>query len=131
MIMVLLAASLGVACKEEPKRKDQRSLAPAIEKVERQPVVGRAPFELYMIDKDGKDWLIQDHRLVEDVQRKLDARGFDVKADGKSDLETATALRKFQQKHDLEQSGKIDHATARALGLDWDRFARERAKRLP
>ena len=123
----LCAAGLVLACKDN-RKEPERSLKPVIEKVERQPVVGHAPFDIYMLDADGKEWLVTDHRLIADVQRKLDARGFEVTVDGKADVETATALRRFQQKRDLDQSGKVDRATARALGLDWDRFLAQKAK---
>jgi hypothetical protein len=124
-----LAAALGLSCKEEREEAREKAHA-AGEKVERQPVVGHGPFELYVLDADGHEWLIKDARLVRDIERRLDKKaGLDLKVDGEPDVETQVALRVFQKQRGLDQSGKVDRATARALHLDWDRFLREKAKR--
>jgi peptidoglycan hydrolase-like protein with peptidoglycan-binding domain len=59
-----------------------------------------------------------DRSQIEQVQRALDQKGFNVgHVDGIVGNETEGALRSFQQKQGLQASGQIDQETLAALGL--------------
>lgn len=52
------------------------------------------------------------------MQTALDRKGFNVKhVDGKWGPHTEAALKKFQQKQNLQDSGRIDRQTLAALGV--------------
>jgi peptidoglycan hydrolase-like protein with peptidoglycan-binding domain len=72
---------------------------------------------------DGTRSMLHDSALLTQVQQKLAAEGiYQGPTDGKSSPELAAAIREYQAKQGLEQTGAIDHKTADALGLEWSKF---------
>lgn len=59
----------------------------------------------------------QNRSQVSAVQAELRARGYKLKIDGAYGPKTAAALRKFQKKQGLAQSGVMDTPTLSALGV--------------
>ena len=53
---------------------------------------------------------------VAKVQTALNANGAQLDVDGKMGSKTVTALKAFQQQHNLKATGKVDAATMKALG---------------
>jgi Putative peptidoglycan binding domain len=51
------------------------------------------------------------------VQRALNREGYRVAVDGKNGRGTRAALREFQSRHGLRQTGVADRATLRTLGI--------------
>jgi peptidoglycan hydrolase-like protein with peptidoglycan-binding domain len=51
------------------------------------------------------------------VQMALNANGAQLNVDGKWGPQTSAALKSFQQGHNLKATGRMDPATAKALGL--------------
>ena len=67
--------------------------------------------------------MLHDSALITQVQQKLSAAGvYAGPTDGKTSPELAAAIKEFQAKQGIDQSGAIDHKTADALGLDWSKF---------
>jgi peptidoglycan hydrolase-like protein with peptidoglycan-binding domain len=57
------------------------------------------------------------HQFIESVQTALNANGAQVTVDGRMGPKTGSALRAFQQKHNLKVTGRPDQATVQALGI--------------
>lgn len=55
---------------------------------------------------------------IEDIQRSLSARGYEVDVSSEFDRSTERAIRRFQEQHGLAATGMPDLATLRRLGLD-------------
>lgn len=55
---------------------------------------------------------------IEDIQRSLSARGYEVDVSSAFDHSTERAIRRFQEQHGLAATGMPDLATLRRLGLD-------------
>ncbi len=51
------------------------------------------------------------------VQTALNSHGAKLDVDGRMGPKTVAALKAFQKQHKLKVTGKVDHATARALGV--------------
>lgn len=54
---------------------------------------------------------------VAKVQTALNANGAQLTVDGKWGPQTSSALKAYQQAHSLKPTGKMDGATAKALGV--------------
>jgi peptidoglycan hydrolase-like protein with peptidoglycan-binding domain len=54
---------------------------------------------------------------IASVQTALNNNGAQLDVDGHMGPKTAAALKAFQQQHSLKATGKLDHATAKALGV--------------
>jgi hypothetical protein len=78
----------------------------------------------YLSVKTGKRaWPIQDPALVLTLEERLSAQGYDPgPIDGVADERTRQALRAYQRSQGLEPTAVLDHDTAEALGLRWDRI---------
>lgn len=87
----------------------------------------------YLIVKDGRRaWPIDNQALVRNLELALARQGFDPgRFDGVADARLARTLVSFQRSRGLDDDGTLDEATARALGLRFDRVRAEvRAFRL-
>jgi peptidoglycan hydrolase-like protein with peptidoglycan-binding domain len=65
---------------------------------------------------------------VTKLQQALASRGYlDLSQveEGRIDLPTSTAVRRFQQDQGLARTGNPDHATVRRLGIDPDALVRK------
>jgi peptidoglycan hydrolase-like protein with peptidoglycan-binding domain len=51
------------------------------------------------------------------VQTALNSHGAQLDVDGHMGPKTVAALKTFQKQHKLKVTGKLDHATAKALGV--------------
>jgi peptidoglycan hydrolase-like protein with peptidoglycan-binding domain len=51
------------------------------------------------------------------VQMALNANGAQLQVDGKWGSKTSAALKAYQQQHNLKATGRMDSATAKALGV--------------
>lgn len=59
-----------------------------------------------------------DHSELMKAQQKLQSEGmYKGKVDGRSGPETEAALKTFQKKNDLQQTGKLDEQTEAKLGI--------------
>jgi peptidoglycan hydrolase-like protein with peptidoglycan-binding domain len=54
---------------------------------------------------------------VAKVQMALNANGAQLTVDGKGGPATSAAIKSFQQGHNLKPTGRMDAATAKALGM--------------
>jgi peptidoglycan hydrolase-like protein with peptidoglycan-binding domain len=54
---------------------------------------------------------------VAKVQTALNATGAQLDVDGRMGSKTVAAVKSFQQHHNLKATGKVDAATAKALGV--------------
>jgi peptidoglycan hydrolase-like protein with peptidoglycan-binding domain len=54
---------------------------------------------------------------VTKVQTALNANGARLDVDGRMGPKTVTAVKAFQHQHKLKATGKVDSATAKALGV--------------
>lgn len=68
------------------------------------------------VDGDRKHWSKSDSH-VRAAQSALNDKGFNVSVDGRMGPQTESALRSFQDKNGLAQSGTLDDATLNALGV--------------
>jgi peptidoglycan hydrolase-like protein with peptidoglycan-binding domain len=60
-----------------------------------------------------------DRQQIRHIQSALDQKGFNVhRVDGKWGPETEAALKKFQQKQNLQDNGQLDQQTLGALGVN-------------
>lgn len=59
-----------------------------------------------------------DPESMNQIQKKLSARGFQAPESGQLDQETQAALRKFQAHEHMASTGLPDYDTLRRLGLD-------------
>lgn len=57
------------------------------------------------------------HQFIESVQTALNSNGAQVTVDGRMGPKTVAALRTFQNQHKLKVTGRPDHATLQALGV--------------
>lgn len=57
---------------------------------------------------------------IKDAQRALSANGFSVTSDGVAGPRTQSAIRQFQAKNGLPQTGQLDTATMSALNVSGD-----------
>jgi peptidoglycan hydrolase-like protein with peptidoglycan-binding domain len=102
---------------------------PAVE--ERQPVSGHdeagvttPTTDIYAVDANGNRIAIRDSAMVTRVQQVLKDSGmYTGPTDGTSVAELSPAIRQFQAKHELAQTGVIDQQTANAMGLPWDKVS--------
>jgi peptidoglycan hydrolase-like protein with peptidoglycan-binding domain len=79
--------------------------------------------DIYYVGDDGNRLMLSDSSLITDMQRKLtDAGVYHGPIDGRTSPELATAIRDYQAKKNMEQTGTIDRSFASDLGLQWDRF---------
>jgi peptidoglycan hydrolase-like protein with peptidoglycan-binding domain len=82
--------------------------------------------DLYWTDEDGTRHMLHDSALITQVQQKLSTSGaYRGATDGKTSPELAAAIRDFQKKQGLPETGTIDRKTADAMGLDWSKFSAE------
>lgn len=59
------------------------------------------------------------HQQIRHIQTALDQKGFNVRhVDGKWGPRTEAAVKKFQQKQDIQGNGRLDRQTLAALGVD-------------
>jgi hypothetical protein len=79
--------------------------------------------DIHWVSEDGERTTISDSTLVTRIQQKLKAEGvYDGPTDGRASAETTAALREYQAKRGLPQTGSIDERTASALELEWDKM---------
>ena len=95
---------------------------------EKQPVAGRdmavAGADLFWVAGDGKRAMIHDTALLTQIQQRLATDGVYTGAtDGRTSPELAAAIRQFQAKKGLAETGSIDRTTADAMGLDWAKLS--------
>jgi peptidoglycan hydrolase-like protein with peptidoglycan-binding domain len=134
------ALGLGVAC--EKRTADEQPAAPIAAAPERaptpppatpsaspttpssdmQPVSGST---LDYVTDDGKRTEIHDTVVLTQVQQKLTQEGlYSGPVDGHPSAELGTALRRYQARNGLPDTGSLDHATADKLGIDWDKLTK-------
>ncbi len=78
--------------------------------------------DVYWVADDGERTVISDSTLITRVQQKLKEAGvYQGETDGRVSAELGPAIRQYQAKRGLPQSGAIDKRTADALGVDWDK----------
>ena len=81
------------------------------------------PSTFFVRDDNGRTWGIRNPTLIRNVEQKLSDQGCDPGAiDGVADDQFGKGLTRCQQKLGMSATGILDQATARALGLDWDRL---------
>lgn len=65
-------------------------------------------------------WNKRSHNMktqVKDAQSALSSRGYDISVDGVMGSETKNALQEFQKEQGIQETGRLDSATLRALNL--------------
>ena len=60
---------------------------------------------------------VSHHQFIESVQTALNSHGAKLTVDGRMGPKTEAALRAFQHQHHLKVTGRPDHATVQALGV--------------
>jgi predicted small secreted protein len=111
------------------------------EPLDRQPVAGREPgstvpgtttttettataSDIFVMNDDGTRTMLHDSALLTQVQQKLSSEGlYTGTVDGRATPELASAIREYQAKKGLPQTGAIDKRTADAMGLEWSRLS--------
>jgi hypothetical protein len=100
-------------------------LTPAGE--DRQNVAGReaaAGAGVHWIDEQGNTHEINDTAMLTQIQQKLAAEGdYKGATDGKNTPELTAAIRAYQGKNKIPESGGIDKRTADTMGLDWSKLS--------
>jgi peptidoglycan hydrolase-like protein with peptidoglycan-binding domain len=77
---------------------------------------GLAPLSSEAYSATSRPTQVQDRELTRDVQRQLKALGFNPGGvDGNFGSQTEAAVRAYQQKYRLPETGKLDEATLRSL----------------
>lgn len=88
--------------------------------IERQPVAGA---EIYALTDNGQRVEIHDTIALSQLQQRLAHEDlYKGTIDGHPSAELTAAVRTFQAKYQLSDTGVIDHTTAAKLGLDWERL---------
>jgi len=70
----------------------------------------------HVSDNDSRHWSKGDAQ-VRKAQTALNDKGFNVSVDGRMGPNTEGAVRRFQEKNGLAQSGTLDDSTLNALGV--------------
>ena len=127
---ILLATAALAACGADNTDEAERQAA------EQQQADTTAPDPLASNDEASEEELSQgiadpEDRPIMQAQVVLDRQGFTPGViDGKMGMSTENALNGFQQANDLEQTGKLDEATKKALA-EWDRIPATRVVTIP
>jgi hypothetical protein len=78
--------------------------------------------DIYWVSDDGQRTVISDSMLVTKIQQKLKEAGvYQGETDGRTSAELGPALRQFQAKRGLPQTGVVDERTADAMDVEWDK----------
>jgi peptidoglycan hydrolase-like protein with peptidoglycan-binding domain len=62
--------------------------------------------------------MAHDEQTIRQVQERLKEKGHDVSVDGEMGSQTQEALREFQKKEGIAETGQLDEQTLTALGVD-------------
>lgn len=80
--------------------------------------------DVYWVDTTGNRAVLHDTATLTQIQQRLAADGFyRGQNDGKTSPELTAAIRQFQAKKGLAETGMIDNQTADAMGLDYAKLS--------